>query len=104
MIEDFIHSLQAAETEAGDLVEKAQQKAREIEQEGEAALGRMKAERDAALAEQLAAIDEEADGQIAEAERLSHVELARELELLDDRVAARRPDCLKALLSRLLSL
>ena len=103
MIEDFIHSLQAAETEAGDLVEKARQKAREIEQEGESALGRMKADRDAALAKQLAAIDREAEGQIAEAERLAHAELARELELLDRRVEARRPDCLKALLSRLLS-
>ena len=103
MIEDFIHSLQAAEMEAGDLVEKAQQKAREIEQEGQSALGRMKVVADAELAEQLAAIDQEAGRQISEAERLSSEELARELELLDRRVETRRPDCLKTLLSRLLS-
>jgi vacuolar-type H+-ATPase subunit H len=103
MIEDFIHSLQAAETEAEDLVEKAQQKAREIEQEGQSALGRMKAVADAALAEQLAVIDQEADRQISESERLSREELAHELELLDHLVENRRPDCLKMLLMRLLS-
>ena len=101
MIEEFIQSLQQAETEADGVIKGAQERVQAVRRDSESSASRLAASEESLLQLRLDPIDQEANEQMGRAEDQFHTDLKQQLDSLERQTQDHRRVALDFLLSRL---